>query len=135
MRISDWSSDVCSSDLSRVEVAGRRGPRAGADEGGEGDAGGGGGLDGESGGRADRDDGGEAGRPGLLPDPAAGPAADAEGGAGGGQRAVEEQPPYPLADGLDAAHVLAREMRLPDPLAVACAVSRSGGAEKVPLAL
>src|SRR3546814_1356235 len=53
-------------ETSRVEVAGRRGPRAGADEGGEGDVGGGGGLDGASGGRADRDDGGDAGSPGLL---------------------------------------------------------------------
>src|SRR3546814_13450828 len=32
-------------ETSRVEVAGRRGPRAGEDEGGEGDVGGGGGLE------------------------------------------------------------------------------------------
>src|SRR3546814_4318883 len=89
MRISDWSSDVCSSDL-----------------------------------------GGEAGRPGLLHDLEAGPAADEEGEVGGGQRAVEEQPAHHLVDGVVAADVLARDLRLTGAVDGGCRVHGSGGVEE-----
>ena len=80
---------------------------------------------------ADRHHRGEPGGPRLLDDLEAGPPADVEAEAGGRQRAVEQQPPDHLVDGVVAPDVLADQQTAPVASKAAAAWHGPGGGEQV----